>query len=116
MQPGVLSLVDHAHPAATEFLDDAVMRDGLADHGVPNGKRDAGAGQRRAPMESGKGKSTDFRLSEALAYPVVKKGFLRSSRKWMNLLTRKLASLLVPPGIPLGQQRALGDCLIASIE
>ena len=28
----VLGLVDHAHPAATELLDDAVVRDGLADH------------------------------------------------------------------------------------
>ena len=32
MQPSVLSLVDHTHPAATKLLDDAVMRDGLADH------------------------------------------------------------------------------------
>src|SRR6202044_418777 len=29
---GVLSLVDHAHPSATEFFDDAIVRDGLADH------------------------------------------------------------------------------------
>ncbi len=29
---GVLSLVDHTHAAATELLDDAVVRDGLADH------------------------------------------------------------------------------------
>jgi hypothetical protein len=29
---GILGLVDHSHPAATEFLDDAVVRDGLADH------------------------------------------------------------------------------------
>src|SRR5262245_30256206 len=28
---GVLCLIDHPHPAAAEFLDDAVMRDGLAD-------------------------------------------------------------------------------------
>ena len=28
----VLSLVDHTHPAAAELLDDAVVRDGLADH------------------------------------------------------------------------------------
>jgi len=28
----VLSLVDDAHPATTQFLDDAVMRDGLAHH------------------------------------------------------------------------------------
>src|SRR6202049_335831 len=30
----VLGLVDHAHPTAAKFLDDAVMRDGLADHSV----------------------------------------------------------------------------------
>src|ERR1700694_378495 len=34
MQPCVLSLIDHAHPAATEFLDNAVVRDGLVDHYV----------------------------------------------------------------------------------
>ena len=28
----VLSLINHTHPAAAEFLDDAVVRDGLADH------------------------------------------------------------------------------------
>jgi hypothetical protein len=32
MEPGVFRLVDHAHAAATELLDDAVVRDGLADH------------------------------------------------------------------------------------
>jgi hypothetical protein len=32
LQPLVLSQVDLAHAAAPEFLDDAVMRDGLADH------------------------------------------------------------------------------------
>jgi hypothetical protein len=32
MQPCVLSLIDHAHPAPTEFLDNAVMRDGLINH------------------------------------------------------------------------------------
>jgi hypothetical protein len=26
------SLVDHIHPTTTELLDDAVVRDGLADH------------------------------------------------------------------------------------
>ena len=31
---GVLSLVDHTHPAAAQLLDDAVVRDGLADHGA----------------------------------------------------------------------------------
>ena len=29
----VLSLVDNAHPAAAQLLDDAVVRDGLAKHG-----------------------------------------------------------------------------------
>ena len=32
MQPSVLSFVNHAHPAAAELLDDAVVGDGLADH------------------------------------------------------------------------------------
>ena len=32
MQAGVLGLVHNAHAAPTEFLDDAVVRDGLADH------------------------------------------------------------------------------------
>jgi len=34
VEPLVLSQVDLAHAAAPELLDDAVMRDGLADHGV----------------------------------------------------------------------------------
>src|SRR5947207_4474576 len=32
MQAGVLGLVHNAHAAAAEFLNDAVVRDGLADH------------------------------------------------------------------------------------
>src|SRR5437660_12581418 len=28
----VLSLVDNTHPAAAEFLDNAIMRNGLSDH------------------------------------------------------------------------------------
>jgi hypothetical protein len=32
VQPGVLSLINHTHPAAAEFFDDAVMRNGLFDH------------------------------------------------------------------------------------
>src|SRR5438094_7545763 len=28
----ILSLVDHTHPAATQLLDDAVVRNGLPDH------------------------------------------------------------------------------------
>ena len=33
VETNVLSLVDDTHPAAAEFLNDAVVRDGLADHG-----------------------------------------------------------------------------------
>ena len=32
VKPGVLGFVDHAHTAAAEFLDDAVVRDRLANH------------------------------------------------------------------------------------
>ena len=31
-QFGVFSFVDHTHPAAAELFDNAVVRDGLADH------------------------------------------------------------------------------------
>jgi hypothetical protein len=30
IQAGILSLVDHTHTPATEFLDDAIVGDGLA--------------------------------------------------------------------------------------
>jgi hypothetical protein len=32
---GVLGPVNHTHAARAEFLEDAVVRDGLADHGSP---------------------------------------------------------------------------------
>jgi hypothetical protein len=32
MQPCVLGLVDNTHTSAAQFLDDAVVGDGLADH------------------------------------------------------------------------------------
>jgi len=32
MKARVLSFIDHTHAAAAEFLDDAVVRNGLADH------------------------------------------------------------------------------------
>ena len=32
VQPGILSLVDDAHTAAAELLDDAIVGDRLADH------------------------------------------------------------------------------------
>ena len=34
MELHVLGFVDHTHPSAAEFLDDAVVRDGLTDHGA----------------------------------------------------------------------------------
>src|SRR4051794_14529806 len=34
MESSVLGLVDHTHPAAAQLLDDAVVRDGFADHGI----------------------------------------------------------------------------------
>ena len=37
----VLSLVDDTHPAAAELLDDAVVRDGLADHAQGNAMAEA---------------------------------------------------------------------------
>jgi hypothetical protein len=32
VESDIFCLVDHTHAAATEFRDDAIMRDGLADH------------------------------------------------------------------------------------
>ncbi len=32
MQLHVFGFIDHAHPAAAEFVDDAIVGDGLADH------------------------------------------------------------------------------------
>ena len=34
MQPRILGLIDHAHAPAAELLKNAVVRDGLADHGA----------------------------------------------------------------------------------
>jgi hypothetical protein len=34
VEPDVLGLVHHTHAATTELFDDAVGRDGLADHGI----------------------------------------------------------------------------------
>jgi hypothetical protein len=34
MQASVFGFVNHAHPAASELLDDPVVGNGLADHGV----------------------------------------------------------------------------------
>ena len=37
MKIGVLGFVNHTHPAPAEFLEDAVVRDGLANHGAETG-------------------------------------------------------------------------------
>jgi len=34
MQLYILGFVHHTHPAPAQFLHDAVMRDGLSDHGL----------------------------------------------------------------------------------
>ena len=36
MQPGVFGFVNHTHPAAAQLVDNAVMRNGLPDHGCAN--------------------------------------------------------------------------------
>ena len=46
VQARVFGLVDNAHAAAAELFDDAVVRDGLADHGRANGRRAGVGGQR----------------------------------------------------------------------
>jgi len=33
VKPGILRLVDDTHPSTAELFDNAVVRDGLADHG-----------------------------------------------------------------------------------
>jgi len=38
VQLHVLRLVDHTHPATAEFLDNAVVRDGLANHSEDEGR------------------------------------------------------------------------------
>jgi hypothetical protein len=43
-QLGVFSFVDHTHSAATEQFDDAVVRNGLADHGRMAGRGRTGSG------------------------------------------------------------------------
>jgi hypothetical protein len=36
MQPGIFGFVNHTHPAAAQLVDNAVMRNGLPDHGCAN--------------------------------------------------------------------------------
>ena len=41
VEPSVLGFVDHAHTAAAELVDDAVVRNGSADHGLADHLGDA---------------------------------------------------------------------------
>ena len=43
VQPRVFGFVDHTHPAAAQLLDDAVVRDGLSDHGFRRSEKDEAA-------------------------------------------------------------------------
>jgi hypothetical protein len=36
MQPGIFGFVNYTHPAAAQLVDNAVMRNGLPDHGCAN--------------------------------------------------------------------------------
>src|SRR5215472_10265018 len=48
---GILGLVHHAHAATAKLLDDAVVRDDLADHGSRDGICLSTASQRTRPLE-----------------------------------------------------------------
>jgi len=78
--------IDHSHPAPAELLDDAVMRDGLADHEVTNSRPDARAGQciagkaefqpaaqstRRKRQQIRAGSKGQWHLAESVASPLL---------------------------------------------
>jgi len=44
----VFGLVDDTHPSAAKFIDDAIVRDGLADHGLNLRTVDRPSQRRRA--------------------------------------------------------------------
>jgi hypothetical protein len=46
VQARVLGLVDHTHPTTAQFLDDAVVRDGVADHWRQILRRETGKSMR----------------------------------------------------------------------
>ncbi len=48
MKPGVFSLINHSHTAAANFLDNAIVRDGLADHCAEYYVGEIGASMKRA--------------------------------------------------------------------
>ncbi len=49
LEPDVLGLVDDAHPAAAQLLEDAVVRDRLANHAVPLGSPPHAVAERDRP-------------------------------------------------------------------
>jgi hypothetical protein len=69
MQPRVFGFVDHAHAATTEFVDNAVVRDSLADHSwqilrLRNGQVNERRGVRSATFKrllAKKSRFTNFR-------------------------------------------------------
>ena len=65
----ILGLVDHTHPAAAQFLDDAVVRNGLADHviEVVTAAAPSGAAGRRSAGRSAKCQTGNL-LSEQKAH------------------------------------------------
>jgi hypothetical protein len=87
----ILSFLDHSYTAAAQLLNDAVMRDGLADH---ERRKDSARNLRVEQSRSQRGQLTDG----LRANPVIsglpshclplrpKKGFFRRSCKWMNLM------------------------------
>ena len=72
MQSRVLSLIDHTHPAAPELLDDAVVRDCLADHvrNMPWRKRRQVNDSRRVVVGYFENLVTSFSLPHATHRPL----------------------------------------------
>jgi hypothetical protein len=73
----VFCFIDNSHPATAQLFDDAVVRDGLVDHGERKtqgamlGMSGSRVNEGGTLRDAGNGKSRDFRLSQALANPVV---------------------------------------------
>jgi hypothetical protein len=66
-QFGVFGLVDHTHAALAEFFDDAVVRDGLTDHGFGGGPRQAYGARISSPCGATARKSLTFQVNRTEA-------------------------------------------------
>src|SRR5271169_3198692 len=76
MEAGVLGFVDDAHAAGAEFLEDAVVRDGLADHGTSGGRmlgREVGEVKAETGVYATTAKCYTPYLSSNPVYPGVKR-------------------------------------------